>query len=127
MAISRRSLDFARDFACGLIRPAQRLNFDVSSVPVPLRKAQGRGPSDLLSMTGLKGDLFAALKGRSFTRRASAQVKRKRTNRKSEPAPDTRRFAGCRLFFVQRRCEREARQGFRAAGLHECGSDVLRG
>jgi hypothetical protein len=33
--------------------------------------------------------------------------------------PDTRRFAGCLLFFVQRRRETEARQGFRAAGLHD--------
>ena len=59
-----------------------------------LRRVLSRGaPSDLLSMTGLKGDLFAALKGRSSTGEPT-QAKQAQ----SEPSPDTRRCAGCRLF-----------------------------
>jgi len=37
---------------------------------------------------------------------------------KAKHTIDTRRFAGC-FFIVQRRRETEARQGVRAAGMHE--------
>jgi hypothetical protein len=110
MSISRRSFGFTRDFACGLIRPrlitpAQRLNFDASSVPVPLRKAQGQGPSDLLQYDRVIGDLLAALKGPLFHRIPLQGVWRE--ERQPNPRhPALRRVSS---FFVQRRCEREAR------------------